>query len=37
MPIVRMYGFKLEGGGVNGLKRVFANFEVKNEFTLRIT
>jgi len=24
MPIVRMYGFKLEGGGVNGLKRVFA-------------
>jgi len=21
-----MYGFKLEGGGVNGLKRVFANF-----------
>jgi len=23
---VRMYGFKLEGGGVNGLKRVFTNF-----------
>ena len=25
---VRMYDFKLEGGGVNGLKREFANFLV---------
>jgi len=29
MPIVRMYGFKLEG--VNGLKGVFANFLRYNE------
>jgi len=26
VKVVRMYGFKLEGGGGNGLKRVFANF-----------
>ena len=37
MPIVRMYGFKLEGGGGNVLKKVFKNFSALNEITPRIS
>ena len=32
---VRIYDFKLEGGGVNCLKRVFPNFSTLNEITSR--
>jgi len=33
--LVRIYGFKLEGGGMNCLKRVFVYFSASNEITSR--